>query len=198
MEGGAAALGFHFDGSGAVATILGAIVRRKNFEFGNGFGIGVNVQRGVGAIVHVVATVELPVVVFGTPAVHAVGDVAIDADLAFIGACLVDNPRSQSDELGEITAVQHELIDLLASHGRSEGGGLGFHLSDAFAGYFHYFSNGAHGQLHVNADLLGNIQHDFAGRVFLEAFCGYDEVIGATWQTGDDVSAVRVCGGRAR
>src|SRR5207302_9752413 len=107
----------------------------------------IDVEGGIAAVIHVVATIELPVVVLGAAAVHAVSDVAIDADLAFIRAGLVDDSRSQSDELGEIAAVQHELIDLLAGHGRAEGGRLRFHLGYTLAGYYDFFVHRPHGQL---------------------------------------------------
>src|SRR5262249_14981749 len=59
-------LGFDLNRSRAIASILGAVVRGQDFEFGNGIDAGVNVQRGVTAVVHVVAAVELPVVVLDT------------------------------------------------------------------------------------------------------------------------------------
>src|SRR2546429_816157 len=153
---------------------------------------------GVGAVAHIAATIDSPVVISRAPAVHAVKDVSVNAHGALVLACLIHHAGSQIHQLGEIATVKYEVVNLFAGDGAGEIGRGGLDLGHAFAGYLDYVGDGTYGQLHVNANFLGDVQHDFAGRVFLEAFCGYDEVIGATWQTGDDVSAVRVCGGRAR
>ena len=84
VEGGPAGLCLHFDGTGAVAAVLSAVVRGENFEFGNGFRVGVDVEGGVAAVIHVVAAVELPVVVLRAAAIHAVGDVAVHADFGVV------------------------------------------------------------------------------------------------------------------
>ena len=67
---------------------------------------GIDVQRGVAAVVHVVAAIEFPVVVLGAAAVDAVGDVAVDADLAFILAGLIVDAGHQSYELSEVAAIE--------------------------------------------------------------------------------------------
>src|ERR1700739_1489556 len=87
VKGTAAGLGFYFDSAGAISSVLRAVARSENFEFGDRFRVGVPVQRGVGAVVHVVAAIQFPVVVLGAAAVHAVGHVAVNAYGAFILVC---------------------------------------------------------------------------------------------------------------
>jgi len=93
VELAGAGLGLDFDGAGAVAAVLRAVVGGEDFEFGDSFEVGIDVEGGVTAVIHVVAAVELPVVVLGAAAVHAVGDVAGHADQTFIGAGLADHRR---------------------------------------------------------------------------------------------------------
>src|ERR1035438_252804 len=84
VEGTAAGLGLDFDGAGTVAAVLRAVGGGQDFKFGDRFEVGIDVQRGIAAIVHVVPAVEFPVVVLGAAAVHAKRDVAIDPDGAFV------------------------------------------------------------------------------------------------------------------
>src|SRR5438552_12324839 len=80
VERAATGLGFDFDGSRGVTAILCTIVGSEDFELSDSLGVGVDVERRVAAVIHIVAAVEFPIVVFGAAAVHAVGDVAIDAN----------------------------------------------------------------------------------------------------------------------
>src|SRR5215467_8121180 len=98
----ATGLGFDFNGTGSVAAVLSAVIRSENFEFGNGIDAGINVKGGVRTVVHVVAAVEFPVVVFGAAAVEAVRNVAIDADGAFVLAGLVADTGNDGGELSEV------------------------------------------------------------------------------------------------
>src|SRR5438445_11261642 len=152
VEGAASRFGFDFDSAGAVAAILCAVVRGENLEFGNGFGIGINVEGSVAAVIHVVAAVKLPVVVLGATAVHAVRHVTVDADFGVVLTSLAHHAWRQIDQLRKIAAVKHEVVDLFAGNGTGEIGRLCFDLSHALACYLNYFGNSAHSQLHVDAD----------------------------------------------
>ena len=155
--------GFHFYGTRSVATILRAIIGGQYLDLGDGVNAGINVQRGVAAVIHVIATVQLPVVVLRAPTVEAEGDVAIHADSAFILAGLIADTRHNRCKLREVASVELKLGDLFPRHRATQIGRRGFHLGDIFACYLDYFSNPAHGQLHVDADLLGHGQHDSGG-----------------------------------
>ena len=119
VEALASRLGFDFDRARTVTAILRTVVRRQDLEFGDRFDVRINVQRCVAAVIHVVAAVELPVVVFGAAAVNAVLHVAVDADRAFILVRLAHNAGCQRHELREVASVQLELGDLLARYGRA-------------------------------------------------------------------------------
>ena len=151
VEGSAAGFGFDFDSAGAVATVLCAVIGRENFEFGNGFGVRINVQRGIAAVIHVVAAIEFPVVVFGAAAVHAIADVTVDADSAFILTSLADHTRGDIDKLSEIATVHDEVVDLFAGDSAAQIRGCGFHLGHSFAGHFNGLGDSADGELDVNA-----------------------------------------------
>ncbi len=105
MERGATRFDLGFDGTGPVAAVLRAIVRGEDLEFGDGFEVGINIEGGVAAVVHIVATVELPVVVLGATAIHAESHIAVDTDFAIVIASLVDHARGEGNELGKIAAV---------------------------------------------------------------------------------------------
>src|ERR1700687_2639674 len=70
VEGTAPRFGLHFDGARAVATVLSPIGGGKDLEFGDGFRVWIDVESGVRTVIHVVAAVELPVVVLGAATVH--------------------------------------------------------------------------------------------------------------------------------
>src|SRR2546429_1862849 len=153
---------------------------------------------GLGAVVHIVATIEFPVVIFRAPAVHAVKDVSVNAHGALVLACLIHHAGSQIHQLGEIATVKYEVVNLFAGDGAGEIGRGSLDLGHAFAGYLDYVGDSTYVQLHVDANLVGDLQHDFGGRVFLESFCGHGDVVGGAGQTGDDVGTVRVRSGGAR
>ena len=67
------------------------------------------------------------------PSVDAVLSITNDADLAFILAGLVNDTSGQRDELGEIAAVQFELLNLFASDSRTNFRGLRVYLRHIFA-----------------------------------------------------------------
>jgi len=197
VEGAGAGLGFDFDGAGTVAAVLGAVIGSEDFEFSDGFRIWINIERGVGAIVHVVAAVEFPVVVLGAAAVHGVGDVAVDADFCVILSGLADNARGEIDELRKVAAVEDEIVDLLAGDGAGEIGRGCFHLGYAFAGDDDFLGDGADVQGDVNASLFTDGENDFLGGKFLESFCGDGHVIRIARETGDDVRAITIGNGGA-
>jgi len=39
------------------------VVRGKNLKFSDSFGIGINVEGGIAAVIHIVSAIEFPVVV---------------------------------------------------------------------------------------------------------------------------------------
>src|SRR5215472_2558063 len=143
VKSGASRFGFDFNRAGTVTTVLCAIVRSEDFEFGDGLRIRINVQGSVASVIHVVAAIKLPVVVLGATAVHAVGDVAVDADFGVVWTGLADQAGRRINELGEIASVQHEVIDRLAGDGAGEIRGSGFDLSNGFASHFDCFRDGA-------------------------------------------------------
>src|SRR5207247_10740106 len=67
----------------------------------------------------------------------------------------------------------------------------------ACRGHFRCFVIRTNCQLDVDADLLGDVQHDIGSRIFLEALCSHGNVVASAGQTGDHVSAVSVCSGRS-
>src|SRR5947209_11305540 len=97
VECAGAGLGLDFDGAGPVAAVLRAVVGGEHLKFGDCFWVGIYVQRGVAAVVHVVAAIEFPVVVFGATAVHGVRDVAINSDLGIVLAGLAYDTWSEID-----------------------------------------------------------------------------------------------------
>ena len=117
VEGSASRFGFDFDGAGAVAAVLGAVIRGENFEFRDGFRVGIDVECGIAAIVHVVAAVQLPVVVLGASAVHAVSHVAVHTDFGVVLSRLTDHARGEVDELREVAAIEDKLANLFSGNG---------------------------------------------------------------------------------
>ena len=87
-------LGLGLDGAGGVAAILCAVVGGQHAHFANGLDTGSNVQRGVAAVIHVVAAIQLPVVIFEAAAVYAVVGVSVNADHTLRGAGLIADPGS--------------------------------------------------------------------------------------------------------
>src|SRR6202007_2451701 len=109
----------------------------------------INIQRSIAAVIHVVAAIELPVVVFRAAPVEAEGNATIDADLPFVLPRLVANTGDNRRELRKIAPVQLELSYLLSGNGASEFGRLGIHLGDILAFDQDLVGHLADGQLHV-------------------------------------------------
>src|SRR5271170_3036183 len=130
METAGARLGLDFNRAGTIAAVLRAVVGGKHLEFGDGVNAGINVQRGVAAVVHGIAAVHLPVVIFGSATIYAKGNIAGNADPGFILSRLIADAGYQGDELGEISPVEFELADLFAGDCSSQIRGLGFDLGD--------------------------------------------------------------------
>src|SRR2546423_1515813 len=105
MEAVCPTLGFHFHSSRAIPAILRAVVRCQYFELGDRFWIGINVEGGIAAVIHIVAAVEFPVVVLGPTAIHAICDVSINAHLALIRAGLINDARRERYQLSKIAAI---------------------------------------------------------------------------------------------
>ena len=192
VELAGAGFGFDFDGARAVAAVLRAVVGGEDFKFGDSFEVGVDVEGLVAAIVHVVAAVELPVVVLVAAAVDAEGDVASNADGSFIFAGLVGDARGEGDELAEVAAIEFELIDLFAGDGGADFRGLSVYLGDVFAVDDHFLGDGADSEGDVNAGLLRNVENDLLDEEFLKAGGGDGEIVGAAGKAGNGVSAVGV------
>src|SRR5208283_4256510 len=98
--------GFDLGRARAVLAILRAIVGGQHLDFVNGLDAGIDVEGEVAAIVHHVAAVDFPIVVFGAAAVDAVADAALDADLAFVLPGLIADAGNQLNELGKDAPVQ--------------------------------------------------------------------------------------------
>ena len=198
MKRTGAGLGLDLDGAGAVLAVLRAVVGGKNFEFGDGFEIWIDVDAVVGTVVHVVAAIDFPVVVLATAAVDAVHGVAGDADGAFVLSGLADDAGSEGDELREVAAVEFEFLNLLGGDGAAELGGLRVYLGDIFAGDDYFLGNGADGKADIHACFLRDIQHNAFSLKFLKAGCDDGDAISAwgeaeaTYTPSPLVSVVRV------
>src|SRR5882672_5861693 len=193
VELGGSRFCFHLDRAGSVAAILRPVVRGEDLDLGNRVNAGINVQRTIAAVIHVVAAIDLPVVVLGAATVEAEGNATIDADLAFVLPRLVADAGDNRRELRKIAPVQLELGDLRSGNGAGEVRRRGFHLSDALAGDGDFLVDRTDGKLHINARFLGYIQHYFQRRVFLKSFRSDGQVIGATGESGNDIGAVCIC-----
>ena len=97
--------------SGGISSVFRAVVGGQNADFGNGVDAGENVQRVVAAVVHVIAAVHFPVVVFSTASVHRKDCVAGDPHGSFILSGLVVHSRGQCYKLRKIAAIQLQLRD---------------------------------------------------------------------------------------
>ncbi len=128
MECLRSALGLDFDRSRTVAAILRAVIRGQNFELRNRVNAGINVQRAVAAVIHVVAAVQFPVVVLGAAAVHAERNAAVDADLRLILSRLVAYAGDQRDQRSEVAPIQFELSDLFPGDSAGQFGRLRLNL----------------------------------------------------------------------
>ncbi len=116
--------------------------------------LGYTFSVAVAAVVHAVAAIQFPVVVFGAAAVDAEGNVAVDADLGLVLPALIGNSGHQGDELGKVAAVQLKLSDLFAGDCTSKIRRLGFHLGDAGAFDRHFCVDPADLHRNINASFL--------------------------------------------
>ncbi len=169
MKAVGAGLGLDFHRARPVAAVLGAVIRGQHFEFGDGLQAGIDVQRAVAAVIHVVAAVQFPVVVLHTAAVDAEAYVAVDADRAFILAGLIAYAGDQRDQLREVPSVQLQLGNLLSVYGAGKVRRLGLHLGNITAFDRNFFLDRAHFQRDVGAGLLAYLEHDCLGLISLEA-----------------------------
>src|SRR5882762_4384269 len=90
-------LRFDFYRAGPIAAVLRSVIRCEHLKFSNRVDAWIHVQRGVATVVHVVAAVQFPIVVFDAAAVHAVADVAVDAYGSLILSGLVTHSWGQRD-----------------------------------------------------------------------------------------------------
>src|SRR5260370_6192976 len=83
---------FHLDGAGTISAVLSPIIGGKDAEFADGFDAGINVERAIAPVVHVVAAVEFPVVVLRPAAFHAELNFAVHAHGTFTLPSLIAPP----------------------------------------------------------------------------------------------------------
>src|SRR5262249_16297443 len=95
VEAAGAGLGLELDRSRPVAAILGTVVGSEDAKFGNGIEAGISVEGGIAAVIHVVAAIDLPIVVFGASAVDAELHVAGQAGPGFIRTGLIADAGSE-------------------------------------------------------------------------------------------------------
>src|SRR5271157_899648 len=67
-----AGLGLNLDRARTIAAVLRSVIRTEDADFGDRIQTRESHQRGVAAIVHVIAAVDFPVVVFGAAPIDAV------------------------------------------------------------------------------------------------------------------------------
>ena len=128
-----AGFGFNLDRTRSAAAILRTIIGGQHLEFSDSIQAGINVQRSVAAVIHVVAAVQFPVVVFGASAVDAERNVAAHTDSGIILARLITDARYQCDQLREVAPIELELADFFSGDRTGEFGRLGFNLGNIFA-----------------------------------------------------------------
>ena len=192
-----ARFGFHFHRAGAIASILRAIVGSEHAEFGDRIEAGISVEGGVAAVIHVVAAVNLPVVVFHASAVHAELHIAAQAGARLIVSSLIAYAGSHCGQLGKVAAIQLELCDLPAGHCARELGRLGLHLGNVFSLHHHFRSHGAHLQGSVNPKFLCDAKDDILDLIGLKSLGGDAQVIGGRGQSGRQIIAIGVGGSGA-
>ena len=67
VKGAGARFGFGFNCSGGISAVLCAVIGRQHPHFGNGVDTGGDIKGGVAAVVHVIAPIKFPIVVFEAP-----------------------------------------------------------------------------------------------------------------------------------
>src|SRR5260370_10245710 len=165
---------FHLDGAGTISAVLSPIIGGKDAEFSDGFDAGINVERAIAPVVHVVAAVEFPVVVLRPAAVHAALNVAVHAHGPFILTSITAHARREGDQLGEVAAVQLQLRDFPAGDDRAFFVRLCLHVSESFALDHDFRANRADDQGHVHARFLGDAEHHAFGFEFLKSQRSHD------------------------
>ena len=197
VESVGAGLSLYFHSARAVTTVLSSVVRSEDAKFGNRFQARVNVQRGVASVIHVVATIQFPVVVLDTAAVDAEANVAINSDRAFVLTRLVADTWNQRHQLSEVAAVQFQLCDLFPGYHAGQIRRLGFHLGNLFAADHNLGIRGTNNQRNVHAGFLTDIQLYRFGRKGLESRSRNADVVGTSAKAGNQVLAISVRGGLA-
>src|ERR1035441_925149 len=170
------------NGPRRVSAVLCAEVRGQDLYLGYGIHVRVDVECAVASVVHVVAAVDLPVVVFGAPAVDAHGYVAGDADRPFVLAGLIADSRNQGDQLRKITAVEDDLADLFSGDHTRQFRGLGLYLGNRSTLHGDFAGNLSDFQAGVDTRLLAHAQNDAGSFVGLEAGGCDPQVVGGLWQ----------------
>src|SRR5438309_9625272 len=153
-------------------------IRSQIPDFTDRFNARISVQRAVAAVIHVVAAIELPVVVFGAAAVDAERHVSINSDGALILSSLVANAWSQCSELSEVAPVELQLGDLLAGDSSSQVGRLGLDLGDVLAFYGYFGAGCTDLQCGIGAVLGPDAQDNAFGLIILETWCSDIQVVG--------------------
>src|SRR2546427_2785901 len=172
-----------------MTPILRAIVRSEHLEFGNSFQAGIDVERVVAAVIHVVAAVQFPIVVLHAATVDAEADIAVNSNGPFVLASLVTYARNQRHQLREVPSIQFELSDLLPGDDTGEVGRLSLHLPDGGSFDLHYGVAGANLQGDVGPRFLPYAK-DYTRRfVFLEALRRYCHIYRPRRQSRNQIVA---------
>ncbi len=74
-----------------------AVIGRQHLEFCDRVEAGIDIQRIVAAIIHVVAAIEFPVVVLDAAAINAEDYFAVDSDRTFVLTRLIAYAWNQGD-----------------------------------------------------------------------------------------------------
>src|SRR5262249_16796090 len=111
-----AGLGLYFDRTGGIAAILGAKVRGQYANFTDGLDAGIDVEGLVAPIIHVVAAINLPVIVLHAATIDAVVHVALRTYGALILSSLVADAGHERHQLGKIPAIQLKFGYFLAGN----------------------------------------------------------------------------------
>src|SRR5450432_712319 len=191
-----ARFGLNFYCSRTAASILGAVIRGENFKLADGVEAGIHVERGVAPVIHVVAAIQFPIVIFGAAAIDAIADIPGHPHGALILPGLTAHTRDERYQLGEIAAIQLELGNFLAADRARQIGGLCFYLGYACALHYNFCTDSADLHFHIDASLLRDIESNPLGFEFLEALGSDRNVIRALAETSHEVVACGV--GRRR
>ena len=170
-----------------------AIVRSEHLEFGNSFQAGIDVERVVAAVIHVVAAVQFPIVVLHAATVDAEADIAVNSNGPFVLASLVTYARNQRHQLREVPSIQFELSDLLPGDDTGEIGRLRLYLRDGGSFDLHYGVARANLQRDISASFLSDTQNHTLRFELLEALRRYGHIYRPGRQPGNQIVAAIVC-----